>query len=476
MSILVLIVICFFIFSITLKNSSSIGVQRAFHVNKTQSNGLSNQPTDYSGSINNRILENTDKVGEIVLESAIKEGLADIAGLPSQISLPKFLSNIFRTFGNFRTARWKKIHNSDLAPLTKSEVSFRRREHIIKFPNIISDTTKHAKYAVSMILQLSGNFNLGIGLTHALTFYHTLRKFDRDEIDLVLWISDSEGSPAAEIVGEQIWRYFEKLPGFFFKGGNLCSEFGLKASDINVFHKGHRAKHILIAQMKKTKTITLDMYERVVQIDWDMLPIKPLLKMIQQDMHGAKVMTQTDNEGPLLGACMLLQPDFHDYRYICEHILNGVGWHDSLNGWNDYGKVLSPYCPGSSVKWGVCDPPRSIDWSFHGGTSDQGLFFYYYGLIHDWLLTIDPGQGPKHYYRKFGSKVFEGGLWNGTGIVEMMHFKGTNKLRHMYSSYIWRENMFEAYHNLDMSQIKIFEEVYETMLNYEHEKPNTWEY
>jgi len=468
MSFLGIIFICFFIFSITLKNSSSLTVPRAFELNTTQFNGLSNHPTNYSGSINNHNLENTDKVRETVVKTAIIEGLADIAGLSKEISLSKFLGNMFRTFGNFRTARSKTIHNSDLEHLKKSEFLFRRREN--------TDTTKHAKYAVSMTLQLSNYINLGIGLAHALTFYHTLRKFDKDEIDLVLWLSDSEGSPPAAIVGEKIRRYFETLPGFFFKGGNLCSEFDLKLSDVNVFHKGRRAKHTLIAQMKKTKAITLDMYERVAQIDWDILPIMPLLKMIQQDMQGAKVMTQTDSAGPFFGACILLQPNFHDYRYICEHILNGVGWHDSLNGWNDYGKVLSPYCPVSSGRWGVCDPPQPIDWNFHGGITDQGLFFYYYGVIHDWLLTIDNlGQGPKHYYRKFGSKVFEGGLWNGTGIVETMHYKGSHKLRHMYSSYMWRESMFEAYHNLDMSQIKIFEEVYETMLNYEHGIPNTWE-
>jgi len=59
--------------------------------------------------------------------------------------------------------------------------------------------------------------------------------------------------------------------------------------------------------------------------------------------------------------------------------------------------------------------------------------------------------------------------------VDVIHFKGTDKILRMLSHYTWRENMFEAYHNLSMSQIDIFKEFYEMMLKYRHGTANSWE-
>jgi len=372
---------------------------------------------------------------------------------------------------------WQKEHNSNLtrAHLTKQQFSLRRRENEIRsnFRSLKWGTSQHSKYAVSVILQVSESWKLGWGLAHVLSIYNALRKLDGDYIDLVVWLVDLEGLHPRKILDEKTWQYLDSIPGFFVKGGGLCSEFDLTLSDINVFQNGHVVVAVL-AQLKKIKSITLDMYERVAQIDWDILPIKPMLGMFEQDMLGSKVMAGTDNRGPFFGGVILLQPDFDDYRYICKNILNGLGWTED-QGWNGYGDYLTPFCPANR-KWGICDPPQYADWGFHAAMSDQGLFFYYYGLLNDWLLTIDkPRRGPRHYYRKFGSELFDGGVWNGTGIVDTIHYKGQNKLRKMFYDYAWRENMFEAYHRLNMSQIGIFREVYEEMLTHEHGTANSWE-
>jgi len=71
--------------------------------------------------------------------------------------------------------------------------------------------------------------------------------------------------------------------------------------------------------------------------------------------------------------------------------------------------------------------------------------------------------------------VFEGGTWTGTGIVDVVHFKGSDKLKRMLAHYDWRENMYEAYHSLNMSQIEIFKEFYEVMLAHWHGTANSWE-
>jgi len=155
---------------------------------------------------------------------------------------------------------------------------------------------------------------------------------------------DLRGSHPKKIVGEKIWQYLESIPGLYIMGGGLCSEFDLTMVDIKLDYPRH-ATNDVTAQMKKLKSLTLDMYERVAQIDWDILPIKPFLGMFEQDMLGAKVMAGTDNQGPFFGGVILLQPDFHDYRFICENILNGVGWSGDGRGWNDTRNYLSPFCP-----------------------------------------------------------------------------------------------------------------------------------
>jgi len=370
---------------------------------------------------------------------------------------------------------WKNGHNLNLtiAPSTKRQFTFRRNENKPrpKFANVIPATTKRAKYAIAIILQISSDYKVSWGLGHALSFYHALRKFDGDQIDLVLWVVDLYDSHPKKIVGdEKIWRYLESLPGLFIMGGGLCSEFDLTMVDIKLDY-GKHAPIAVMAQMKKLKTITLDMYERVAQIDWDILPIKPFLGMFKQDMLGAKVMAGTDNVGPFFGGIILLEPDYRDYRNICENILP-YGWGGNDRGWKDWGTwYLSPFCPGPGL-WHTCDPPGNGHWQFHGARSDQGLFFYYYGLIHDWVITIDQRH---HYYRKFNSEVFEGGTWTETGIVDVIHFKGSDKLQRMLAHYDWRENMYEAYHSLNMSQIEIFKEFYEVMLAHWHGTANSWE-
>jgi len=49
-------------------------------------------------------------------------------------------------------------------------------------------------------------------------------------------------------------------------GGGLCSEFDLTVIDIKMDIPKH-ANIDVTAQMKKLKSLTLDMYERVAQID-----------------------------------------------------------------------------------------------------------------------------------------------------------------------------------------------------------------
>jgi len=49
-------------------------------------------------------------------------------------------------------------------------------------------------------------------------------------------------------------------------GGGLCSEFDLTAIDIKMDYPRHATIDIT-AQMKKLKSLTLDMYERIAQID-----------------------------------------------------------------------------------------------------------------------------------------------------------------------------------------------------------------
>jgi len=444
MGFLGVILICFFIITAKSKNNPSKPALKAFIVDAIVRDGLFHPHNDSQETINH-VLEKIRNVERSNFKSLVVEG-------------PKN-----------RNSKSKGIRNSELK---------RRRigNEPVKFLNTLTALTPHAKYAVSIVLQLNNEVNLGFGLAHVLSFYDSIRKVHEDQIDIVLFLSDLQGSSLEEIVVDEIWQYFESIPGFFLKTGALCSEFTLQVSDINVFSNGQRVKNVTISHLMKIKGIKLDMYDRVAQYDWDLLPLKPMLEIFQQDMRGAKVMTQTNGVAPFVGDTILIQPDFYDYRYICEHIINGVGWHDSSNGWNDHGNFLSPYCSGSDG-WGVCDPPQYLSWNFHGAMSEKGLFFYYYGLLHDWLLTIDKAKrGPQHYYRKFGSDVFEGGVWNGTGIFEAVRYKGSSKIQQLiYSSYAWRESLYEAYHKLNMSQIEIFKVVYEKMLAYEHKTQNTWE-
>jgi len=65
-------------------------------------------------------------------------------------------------------------------------------------------------------------------------------------------------------------------------------------------------------------------------------------------MDGVKVVAMTDRSGPLIGGMILFSPNFEDYRSICKNVLNGVGYHNDSNGWDDYGKFLSPFCKQES--------------------------------------------------------------------------------------------------------------------------------
>jgi len=339
-----------------------------------------------------------------------------------------------------------------------------------------------AKYAVSVTLQIGPSFALGMGLVNVLLIYYSLWKLDGDKTDLVVWLSDPNypDRPAWEICGNDVWRWLQKIPGLFVESGSLCSEFGFKPEDIHVYFRGRKVTGVVFAQITKIRAITLDMYERVLQLDWDTLPFRSFLTIFRQDMQGAKVLARTDDIGPLYGSAVLIQPRLADYKAICEDVLTKIGFHDEWNGWNNYGQFLSPFClhGPNSPNWGICDPPQYINWAFHAGNSDQGLWVYYYGLMHDWLLTFGAGYNmtDMRYYRKFGSEKFEGGVWSGGAFSSSYrHYKGSKKKERMLGDFYWRETMYSAYHSLNMSQLEIFKSVYVEMLQYSHSKPNSWE-
>merc|ERR1712060_1004668 len=127
--------------------------------------------------------------------------------------------------------------------------------------------------------------------------------------------------------------------------------------------------------MTKIKSITLNMDERVLQLDWDTLPFKSFITIFRQDMQGAKVLAGTDDLGPLYGSAVLITPSLTDYKFICVNILNNIGFHNVSGGWNNSGQFLSPFCAHgpNNPNWGICDPPQYINWGFHAGGSDQGL-------------------------------------------------------------------------------------------------------
>jgi len=368
-----------------------------------------------------------------------------------------------------------------LSPTTEKVSALALPEDQLVLQSEITGRKVRAKYAVSVTLQLGPSFALGMGLVNVLAIYYTLWKLDGDKIDMVVWLSDPKypGRPAWEICGDDVWRWLQKVPGLYIESGSLCSEFGYKPEDIHVYFRERKVAAVIFAQMTKIRAITLDTYERVLQLDWDTLPFRSFLKIFSHDMQGAKVLARTDELGPLYGSAVLLQPSLADYKAICEDVLTKIGFHDEWNGWNNYGQFLSPFCPRgpNNPNWGICDPPQYINWAFHAGNSDQGLWLYYYGLMHDWLLTFGHGynMSDMRYYRKFGSEKFEGGLWLGAGFSSYRHYKGNKKKERMLADFYWRETMYSAYHGLNMSQIEIFKAVYVEMLQYSHSKPNSWE-
>jgi hypothetical protein len=97
--------------------------------------------------------------------------------------------------------------------------------------------------------------------------------------------------------------------------------------------------------------------------------------------------------------------------------------------------------------------------------------------MHDWLLIIGPGYNRTdfRYYRKFGSKQFESGVWKGARLTIYRHYKGNKKSERMLADFLWRETLYSAYHRLNMSQVEEFKTVYQEMLQFSHVEPNSWE-
>ena len=116
----------------------------------------------------------------------------------------------------------------------------------------------------------------------------------------------------------------------------------------------------------KVRALQLIEYEQVIYFDTDILFNKNCDKVFAQN---AGLMGRPASTSPLNAGFLVLQPSIQSLNDINDVALTGSYRADV--GWLEYGLI-----PGSRTSQG-----RTIDWSFYGACTDQGLFFYYYALL-----------------------------------------------------------------------------------------------
>ena len=145
----------------------------------------------------------------------------------------------------------------------------------------------------------------------------------------------------------------------------------------------------------KTRILQLVEYEMVLFFDADVVFHMNCDDLFEMDYN---FIGKAGSNSPLNAGMFLIRPSWQALVDINDVALS-VSF-DQTNGWLEYGPIPD---------WRTKEPGATTDWSFYGGSVEQGLFYYYYFCRPEGgaslLLSVDDWEDRHTHFTGF-SKPF----------------------------------------------------------------------